>query len=87
MRSRGVGVYFKATWTWTLKMHDTTPSTVLSFLEPWHPLKIKVDVHIFSIQIFMLISAVLPEFRTTGLSGICILKRTRKDGYRWDERE
>jgi len=31
--------------------------------------------------------AVPPEFRTTGLSGICILKRTRKDGYRWDERE
>ena len=33
------------------------------------------------------LTAVPPEFRTTGLCGICILKRTRKDGYRWAEKE
>ena len=31
--------------------------------------------------------AVTPDFRTTGLSGICVQKMKRKDGCRWDEKE
>ena len=32
-------------------------------------------------------SAVTPDFRTTGLSGICVRNMVRKDGCRWDEKE
>ena len=42
---------------------------------------------VMEIQLPAEVGAVPPEFRTTGLSGICTLKRTRRDGYRWDEKE
>jgi hypothetical protein len=31
--------------------------------------------------------AVDPNFRTTGLSGICVLKMLRKDAWKWEENE
>ena len=41
----------------------------------------------FKIKRFLAGGAVDPDFRTTGLSGICVFKMVRKDAWKWEENE